>query len=283
LAWPGFRRVHRQVCKRIGRRLAQLHLADVAAYRAFLLEKPAEWGVLESFCRISISRFFRDKPVFDRLGEDILPRLADRAVRDGRDRLLAWSAGCASGEEPYSLALLWHLGRAARYPGLGLSVVATDVDWRLLERARRGRYRPGSLREVPANWRRRAFQARNGEFELKEELRDCVEFAEQDIRCKTPPGLFDLILCRNLAFTYFDEVGRRATLARLVAALRPGGALVIGRKETLPEPCAVLAATATLGVYMKAANADSRGGAVRGVFGGGEVIEPIEIVAATVS
>ena len=73
LAWPGYRRVHHQVCKRIGRRLAELHLADAAQYRAYVEGHPEEWPVLDAFCRISISRFYRDKAVFDYLGAAVLP------------------------------------------------------------------------------------------------------------------------------------------------------------------------------------------------------------------
>lgn len=261
LAWPGFRRVHRQVCKRIGRRLAELHFADPAAYRSYLEANPAEWNVLDSYCRISISRFWRDRQVFDRLRDETVPVLAESVSREGRRELRAWSAGCASGEEPYSLMLLWRLGLARHYPGLSLTIIATDVDARLLDRARSGRYPGGCMRELSQDWRERGFERREREFVIRGELRQGIEFIEHDVRDEPPPGRFDLILCRNLAFTYFDNAGRRAALSRFVAALRPGGVLVIGRKETLPEDGGGLIATTTAGIYrLRAAAVDRPNG-----------------------
>jgi chemotaxis protein methyltransferase CheR len=234
LDWPGFRRVHRQVCKRIARRLGELRLGGPERYRPYLEAHPEEWRVLDSFCRISVSRLMRDRAVFERLAGVVLPSLAAAALARGAHELRCWSAGCASGEEPYTLGLVWRLELAARFPELPFQVVATDVDRQLLERAAAGRYRRSSLREVPPSWLAAAF-VRHGEWlELRPEFRQGVEFVEQDIRETAPDGDFDLILCRNLAFTYFGATLRRRVLERLLAGLRPGGGLVIGLGERLP-------------------------------------------------
>ena len=234
LRWPGFRRVRRQVCKRIARRCCELGLEDVAAYRTYLEAHEEEWRRLDGFCRIPISRFYRDRGVFDDLGGTVLPALGLAARARGAAVLRAWSAGCASGEEPFSLALLWRFAVAPDFPGLGLEVVASDVDRQLLERARRGEYGAGSLRELPAAWRAEAFQRRGALYCLRPAFRRGVAFRRQDLRETRPREQFDLVLCRNLAFTYFDEALQREVLARLVAALRPGGALILGRHERLP-------------------------------------------------
>ena len=140
LRWPGFRKVRRQVCKRIDRRLVELGLPDVSAYREYLETHPAELPILDSLCRIPISRFYRDRGVFDYLRDEILPSLA-AIVRDSRDkRLRCWSAGCASGEEPYTLSILWNLELAARFPDVVFELIATDIDPIMLDRARRGCY-----------------------------------------------------------------------------------------------------------------------------------------------
>ncbi|MEE8226367.1 MAG: CheR family methyltransferase, partial [Kiloniellales bacterium] len=107
LRWAGYRRVRRTVCKRIERRRRELGLADAAAYRACLIADPGEWTRLDALCRISISRFYRDRAVFDHLVCDVLPNLATKAGRRADTALRCWSAGCASGEEPYSLAIAW--------------------------------------------------------------------------------------------------------------------------------------------------------------------------------
>lgn len=234
LAASGFRRVRRQVCKRLGRRLAALGLPDAAAYRRYLAAHPDEWRQLDAYCRITISRFYRDREVFEALANVVLPALADAAAASGRQSVRAWSAGCASGEEPYGLAIVWHEAMAPRFPAVELEIVATDVDPSLLARATRASYRASSLRELPEAWRRDAFERRGVQHILRPKFRQRVRFICQDLREQTPEGPFDLVLCRNLAFTYFDDFGRRQVLARLLAALRPGGALVIGAREALP-------------------------------------------------
>ena len=230
MRWPGFRRVRRQVCRRIGRRMAALGLDGPAAYRRHLEARPGEWPVLDGLCRVTISRFFRDVAVFHRLENDVLPRLAGRCAGE----LRCWCAGCASGEEAYSLKILWEMGPAGRFPGVALSILATDADPHMLERAAAGRYAAGSLKDVPAGWRERAFAEDGRGFVVRPAFRDGIRFAVQDVRATSPEGLFHLILCRNLAFTYFAESVQRAVLDRLVSRLAPGGVLVLGGHESLP-------------------------------------------------
>jgi chemotaxis protein methyltransferase CheR len=236
LRWEGFRGLHGQVCKRIVRRARSLGLLSIAEYRARLEQEPAEWRALDQLCRVTISRFCRDRGVFERLAEDVLPTLAERALHEGRNAINAWSAGCASGEEPWSLHLAWRMALAPRYPQLSFFVRATDSDEELLLRARAARYGPGSLRELPDVWRERAFVPVEGGWRLVDEFREGVTFVHEDLRSAAPDGVFDLVLCRNLAFTYFAEDLQRLVLERFRACLRPGGFLVIGRHERLPSP-----------------------------------------------
>jgi chemotaxis protein methyltransferase CheR len=229
LRWAGFRRVRRQVCRRVQRRISELGATGADGYRQWLERNPAEWSELAALCRIPISRFFRDRWVFERLERDVLPELArtQRVIR-------AWSAGCASGEEPYSLALLWQIRVAPRLPGASLLIIASDVDERLLERARRACYTASSLREIPEDLRQAAFERSDGRFVLRSQLRQGIEFRREDVRREGPPGSFALVLCRNLAFTYFDRAGQLETLTRIRARLRAGGYLIVGAHESLP-------------------------------------------------
>jgi chemotaxis protein methyltransferase CheR len=233
LRWAGYRKVRRRACKRMARRMRALGIADAAGYRARLEADPAEWRALAALCPIPISRFYRDREVFDGLGAEVLPALA----RDAQ-RLECWSAGCASGEEPYTLAVQWRLQLAARFPGLAFRVLGTDIDARLLERARAACYGAGSLEALPAAWREQAFEQRGRLWCLREQMRRDVEFARQDLLAALPEREFDLVLCRNLAFTYFDAAGARRALERIASRLRAGGALVIGLHEQLPAPAA---------------------------------------------
>jgi chemotaxis protein methyltransferase CheR len=235
LRWPGFRKVRRQVCRRIGRRILELELADTTAYRAYLETHPEEWRRLDALCWIPISRFYRDRRVFDHLGRVVLPELAEEAAARGEEELRCWSAGCASGEEPYTMSLIWALQLRDRFPGVTLRIMATNADSNLLRRARRGSYSASSLKDLPPEWREKAF-ARVGErFCLAPDFRAGVEFQLQDIRWQLPAERFHLVLCRNLVFTYFDEGQQRRCLQRIDDSVELGGILVIGTHESLPS------------------------------------------------
>jgi chemotaxis protein methyltransferase CheR len=222
------------VCKRIGRRLAALGLPDAAAYRAFLGVHPEEWGALDGLCRVTVSRFFRDRAVWDWLRAEGLPAGARLARASGEGALRCWSAGCGSGEEPYGLAILWRIALAPAFPDLALRVLATDADEEVLERARRACYAPASLREMPPDLVPAAFEWRGAELCLRAAFREGVELVRADVRRDLPAGRFHLVLCRNLAFTYLDDDGQRRALSAIGARLAPGGLLVVGGHERLP-------------------------------------------------
>jgi chemotaxis protein methyltransferase CheR len=234
LRWRGFKRVRGQVCKRVHRRMDDLGLQRAADYRARLALDPAELALLDSLCRVTISRFWRDRAVFDRLRDDLLPALAALARARGEGALRCWSAGCASGEEPYSLSLAFRLAVLPRFPGMEIEILATDADPGVLSRARLARYPPGALRELPPGWGEAAFEPADGERRLRAGWRRGVAFRRQDLRRRMPAGPFHLVLCRNLAFTYFDEPLQRQVLRGLAARLAPGGLLVVGVHERLP-------------------------------------------------
>ncbi|MGW8183458.1 MAG: CheR family methyltransferase [Burkholderiales bacterium] len=232
LRWAGYRKVHKLVCKRLGRRLKELGLPALSAYREFLEDNPSEWAVLEQLCHVPISRFCRDRGVFADLEGTVLPALAEAAR--ARRELACWSAGCASGEEPYTLALLWRLRLRQRFPDIALRILATDADAQLLDRARTGCYSPSSLKSLPAELLAAAFVPQGRQLCIGEEFR-FVEFLQQDLRQEMRPAVFDLILCRNSALTYFASALQGQVMAELVGRLRLGGALVIGIHESLPE------------------------------------------------
>ncbi|MEY2932276.1 MAG: CheR methyltransferase, binding domain [Pseudomonadota bacterium] len=245
LRWRGFSNVRGQVCKRIARRIRELELTDLAAYRALLDSDPAEWAALERLCVVTLSRFYRDAAVWQALEREVLPQLAVAAQTAAAQAVAAqttphaalrcWSVGCASGEEPYTLAIVWGLALAQRYPALELRVLATDRHEPVLARAARARYQQGTLQELPVHWRELAFQSEAGELLLRERFRRSVELHAADGGSWLPTQTFQLILCRNVVFTYFDEQRQRDVLRRLLTCLAPGGAFLIAPRERLPE------------------------------------------------
>jgi chemotaxis protein methyltransferase CheR len=233
LRWLGFRKVRRRVCRRIARRVADLGLGDLAAYRQQLEADPAEWQALDDCCRITISRFFRDRRVFDILRANVLPDVAANAAREGREARI-WSAGCASAEEPYTLKILWDLEIARSYPCVPLLLIATDIDARMLARAHQGLFEATSLRELPPRFIEEAFDRTDDRYCVKARFRQGIDFLVQDLRAQAPAGPFDLVSCRNVAFTYFAERLQRQTLVRILTQLSPDAYLVIGTHERIP-------------------------------------------------
>jgi chemotaxis protein methyltransferase CheR len=234
LRWQGFRKVRRQVIKRLQRRLRELGLQDLSAYTAYIERYPEERIVLDACCRITVSRFYRDAAVFDVLRNPVLPSLAQVVSVEQQRELRCWSAGCASGEEVYTLKMIWERCLSSQFPELRLRIMATDADPHMLARACRGWYTLGSLKTLPCHWRAWGFDCCRGEYVVRQALREGINFVEQDIRSDHPEGPFHLILCRNLVFTYFAEPVQREVLEQIAERLVPGGILVVGKHESLP-------------------------------------------------
>jgi chemotaxis protein methyltransferase CheR len=233
LRWSGYRKVRGTVRKRLGKRMTELGIGDLHGYRLRLESCPEEWALFDAMCRISISRFYRDREVFDRLRDEIFPERAV-AAQQADNVVRVWSAGCASGEEPYSVAILWHLHVAPAHPGVALELVATDSDEGMIARSLHGCYREGSLHAAPSRWREEAFRREGALWCVRDEFRR-IAFRCEDLRKTAPDGPFDLVLCRNVAWTYFDDELQRTIASRLLARLRPGGVVVVGSHETWPD------------------------------------------------
>lgn len=234
MRWSGFRKIRRRVCTRVGRRLSNLGLADMPAYEAYLETHPEEWRHLDELCWIPISRFYRDRVIFDYLQEVVLPSIAEGALRKGSRCIRAWSAGCCAGEEPYTLMLIWQFSLRQLFPALELEILATDIDANQLDRAETACYSFGSLKGLPTTWIEHAFEEHERSFCLRPEYRTGVRFRQQDIRLESLDGPFDLVLCRNLVFTYFEDALQTEIARVLQERILPGGVLVLGTHEVLP-------------------------------------------------
>jgi len=233
IRWPGFKKVRGQVCKRLARRLDELKLDDLKSYRMYLQDNPLEWHILDSLCRITISRFYRDKGIYDSLRSQVLPELIESSVHQGDNALTCWCIGSASGEEPYTMSLLWDLS-GINNQGLDLKILTTEIDQRMINRAQKGCYPLSSIRELPSEMRSQAFTRKGDLFCIKEQYKERVIFLQQDIRNAQPDSTFDLILCRNLVFTYFTIELQQEIAQLILLHLKPGGCLVIGSHEELP-------------------------------------------------
>jgi chemotaxis protein methyltransferase CheR len=237
----GYRRTRGSVEKRLRRRVRELGLGGFADYREYLSAHAEEWTWIDACCRITISRFWRDSALFDRLAATLLPERAAAAQARGQGCLRLWSAGCASGEEAYSLALAARIDLQPSFPELAVEVLGTDADPVVLARAKRAAYPEAALRELPRRFRERAFDRRGGECWLLPDYRAGVRFELADLRRDVREGPFDLICCRNAGLTYFDQTLERRLVRSFAKLLRPGGVLVVGVGEKLSDGHAGLA------------------------------------------
>jgi chemotaxis methyl-accepting protein methylase len=226
--WSGFRKVRKGVKKRVRRRMVALGCTDTAAYLKLVAASPAEKRACEQLLLVTISRFFRDQRLWRYLQETLLPRL----IREFSAPLRFWSAGCACGEEAYSLAILW----ALMPPAPRLELIATDIQAVCLDHAKAGIYTRSSLKELPSDLRERYFSARKGGRQhqiLSEELPP-IKWQEHNLFDPPPPGPFHLILLRNNLLTYHRGARLAAALKRITAVLTPGGYLIVGTHERFP-------------------------------------------------
>lgn len=201
----------------------------------------------------NVTRFFREPHHFDHLRAKVLPRLIAEARRGGRVRI--WSAGCSSGEEPYSIAitLLSMLPDAHRYD---IKILATDIDPGMLRQGKGGRYSAAAVAPIEANLRARWLEAvpgRGGEtaWKVKEPLQALVTFRELNLMAAWPmKGNFQVIFCRNVVI-YFSADDRASVLTQISGKLADEGLLYIGHSERLTPELAPGFQTAALTTYQK--------------------------------
>ena len=221
----------RGIKRQIEYRIAEIGLSNDEEYLFRIKKDPEEKGYLSKILTITISRFFRDKEVFNTLGNSIIPSLL---IEKNREDLKIWSIGCASGEEPYSLSLLWKEKFEKNWPQLHLCILATDINEHLLRRAREGKYKRSTLKEVAEGTLNNYFRFENGFYILDQTIRESVEFRKHDILHDEPLSGMDIVFCRNLAFTYFSKECQIEVLKKIATSLRKKGYLVIGKDESLP-------------------------------------------------
>ena len=236
LSWKGYRKVRKGVKKRIRRHMRGLGCHEMNAYLESLVASSLACRECELLLTVPISRFFRDRRLWEILAEKWLPGMV--ALHPGR--MNVWSAGCASGEEPYSFKIIWHQlqKRIARLPKLTL--LATDRHPQNLERARTGIYAISSLKEVEPDLRDLYFSRREGgsQFAVKRVLKGGIVWQIHHLLSPPPLATFNIIFLRNNVLTYYQKETQIRCLEPILDLLAPGGLLVIGCHEKLPAEIA---------------------------------------------
>ena len=250
---PGFRALARRIEAAAGldlgaykdrclkRRIAvRMRACGVHSYGDYVTVLDATPGELERLLdalTINVSKFFRNPETWDKVRTEVAPALLEqRPVR-------IWSAGCAAGEEPYTLAMLFAevahaMGRSAALERV--YILGTDIDRRSLERAQEGRYTKAAFLEAPedviARW---THELPSGEIQVNDAIRRRVRVMRHDMVVEPPPDPpFQLIVCRN-AIIYFDRPTQERLMTRFADALAPNGYLLLGKVETILGPARV--------------------------------------------
>jgi two-component system, chemotaxis family, CheB/CheR fusion protein len=215
--------------RRFRRRMFDVKAGNYGQYSEYLRAHPKEINELLNTVLINVTEFFRDPQAWEVLRRDVLPMLLEN--KQPGDAVRCWSAGCASGEEPYSIAILLAEHFGPRLPEFDVKIYGTDIDEDALSVARRAEYPPDRLRRVRPDWRKKYFQGDKA-LRVQRDLRRLCIFGRSNVISDAPISHVDLLACRNLLI-YFDSRAQSQILTRLHYALEPHGVLFIGKASSL--------------------------------------------------
>jgi chemotaxis protein methyltransferase CheR len=220
--------VRKGVKKRLRRHMHSLQCESIEAYLHLLDRQPEARTACEQHLIVTISRFFRDH----RLWASLLDRILPQWLASLTGPMRAWSAGCAGGEEPYSLAILWEEA-ATDHP---LMVTATDASSQCLARARAAIYDRSSLKQVPDELRIKYFEQTPAgrRFALKPLMKSKIRWQQRDLFDDPPPGRFHLVFLRNSLLTYYRGPAQVRAFEQIARTLVQGGYLIVGSHEHPP-------------------------------------------------
>jgi two-component system CheB/CheR fusion protein len=216
--------------RRVQKRMQDVAVKTVADYIDYLEVHPNEYIDLFNTILINVTSFFRDKDAWDYLAGEVVPKII--AAKSKEEPIRVWSAGCASGEEPYSVAILLAEALGLEEAVRRVKIYATDVDEEALSQARRASYGESALEAVSPELRDKYFTLQGQQHLFKQDLRRTVIFGRHDLVQDAPIPRLDLMVCRNVLM-YFNAETQSKVLARLYYALNPKGFLFLGKAEML--------------------------------------------------
>ena len=217
------------ILRRIGRRMAVTHTRSMRDYLEYLQAHAQEVGEMVQAFLINVAQFFRDAEAFAYLHDEILPQLIARA-RERDHTLRIWTAGCATGEEPYSIAMLLADILGPELSEWSIKIFATDLDETAVNFARRGLYSENLLKDIPQEYRERFFEHADHGYRITKPLRQMVIFGQQNLNTSAPFPRLDLVICRNVLI-YFTPELQDYILKQFAFSLYPGGYLFLGKAE----------------------------------------------------
>ena len=219
--------------RRLEGRMRLKGLATYAEYARFIEKNPLEFNDLVDALTINVSEFFRDISVWNTLRQCIIQPMIKEKLSNGKKELRAWTAGCADGEETYTVAILFLEALTYLSHSFKIEVLGTDIDVRSLDRAVKGIYASPRLRLLTPSLLQRYFTpTNNGNFQIVSAVKKLVTFRAHDLFTPPPASGFDIITCRNVVI-YFSKPRQEQLYRNFHDALTPGGYLILGKVESL--------------------------------------------------
>ncbi len=226
--------------RKINHRLNVLKLSRAEHYIQYLESHPEEWTSLIDLLTINVSRFFRNLLTFETIAKRVLPTIIARNSKQKDPSLRIWSAGCANGEEPYSIAILIHDILKKDPIKFDINIFATDINETILTKAKSAIFELDQMHNVKLGFLENYFSKKRDHYLLKKKIKQMVSFSFYDIintKTYVPPesvyGNFDMVFCRNLLI-YFHPDRQKIIFDKLFRALAPNGYLILGEAERLP-------------------------------------------------
>jgi two-component system CheB/CheR fusion protein len=216
--------------RRIRRRMSQVHLESFDSYAQYLDRVGDEYIHLLNAILINVTRFFRDAEAWNAFRDQVLPSIVEDAASTRAIRV--WSAGCSSGEEPYSVAILLADALGQRAREFDVKIYCTDIDEDALTAARASLYRLDALRDVPTDFLDQYFQREGQMYRVRRDIRKWTIFGRHDLTQDPPLSHIDLVVCRNVLI-YFDTDLQERILPRFHYAIRNHGYLFLGKSESM--------------------------------------------------
>lgn len=223
---------NRCIKRRIATRMRSVGVESYAEYMKVLDTVKTEYEKLIDSLTINVTEFFRNPEVFTVFERSVLPDIIETKTGRKTKVVRIWSAGCASGEEPYTIAIILNEYLKRQKQDIICNIFATDIDDKVLERAKKAVYAPGSLHEVSRAILEKYFIPEGENFRLINEIRDMVRFKKHDLIMDKPLERLDLVFCRNVMI-YFEKNLQEKIFSNFYHALNPGGYYVMAKVETL--------------------------------------------------
>jgi len=217
--------------RRIDVRLRETGAQTYLEYLAVLKRDPSEYGRFLDDLTINVTQFFRDTETFKAIKDDVIRKIISVKQKQNKKIIRVWSAGCATGQEPYSIGILFNEILGRKISNFFISIYATDIDANSLKKARAAEYDNDSVSEVEENMLRKYFRY-DGKYKLNEEITKMVKFKHHNLISDEPLTHVDIILCRN-ALIYFSRELQQKLFRKFYEGLNKAGYLILGKTESL--------------------------------------------------